>query len=85
MTLIVILINVLITSDATVTVSTAVVTGDEGTNVTVCASVMDASPGTIDADIELSFELVPNTAGTYVINNIIRERETERERQRELY
>ncbi|XP_064407236.1 sushi, von Willebrand factor type A, EGF and pentraxin domain-containing protein 1-like isoform X2 [Halichondria panicea] len=49
--------------DATVSVSTAVVTdGDEGTNVTICASVVDTSSGTIDADIELSFELVPDTA-----------------------
>ncbi len=55
--------NVLITSDATVSVSTAIVTGEEGTNVTVCASVVDTSSGTIDADIELSFELVPDTAG----------------------
>ncbi len=59
------LMNILITSDATVSVSTAVVTdGDEGTNVTICASVVDTSSGTIDADIELSFELVPDTAGT---------------------
>ncbi len=64
MTLIMTSMNVLITSDATVSVSTAVVTGEEGTNVTVCASVTDTSPGTIDADIELSFELVPDTAGT---------------------
>ena len=47
--------------------STAIATGEEGTNVIVCASVVDASPGTIDADIELSFELVPHTAGTWFI------------------
>ncbi len=54
-------------SDATVSVSNAIVPGEEGTNVIVCASVVDASPGTIDADIELSFELVPDTAGRYMI------------------
>ncbi len=44
--------------------STAVVTGEEGTNITVCASVMNASSDPVNADIiELSFELVPDTAG----------------------
>ncbi len=60
--------NILNFSDATVSVSTAIVTGEEGTNVTVCASVMDTSPGTIVADIELSFKLVPDTAGMIFIN-----------------
>ena len=69
------MLNILITSDATVSVSSAVVTGDEGTNVTVCTSVTDTSPGTIVADIELSFKLVPDTAG---MNGERRQRERER-------
>ncbi len=62
------IMNILNFSDATVNVFSAVVTGEEGTNVTVCASVMEASPGTIVADIELSFKLVPDTAGIIFIN-----------------